>query len=118
VSLALTNGGGVEIDGREGRPGTKLTRGSVLFARGGGACLVVEPAVRTCVEKGTMLRVSDLGPHRRLELLRGRIVAETKRRPLFLVGALHGFDERSPNPSVVPIETAAAAVAAALVLGL
>ena len=39
----------------------------------------------------------------------GRIVAETKRRPLFLVGALHGFDERSPNPSVVPIETAAAA---------
>lgn len=81
VSLALTNGGGVEIDGREGRPGTKLTRGSVLFARGGGACLVVEPAVRTCVEKGTMLRVSDLGPHRRLELLRGRIVAELDPQP-------------------------------------
>ncbi len=39
----------------------------------------------------------------------GRIVAETKRRPLFLVGALHGFDERNPNPSVVHIETAAAA---------
>ena len=39
----------------------------------------------------------------------GRIVAETKRRPLFLVGALHGFDERGAGPSVVPIESAAAA---------
>lgn len=81
VSLALTNGGAVEIDGREGRPGTKLAKGSVLFARGGGACLVVEPAVRTCVEKGTMLRVSDVGPHRRFELLRGRIVAELDPQP-------------------------------------
>lgn len=81
VSLALTHGGAIEIDGREGRPGTKLTKGSVLFARGGGACLVVEPGVRTCVEKGTMLRVSDVGPHRRLELLRGRIVAELDPQP-------------------------------------
>ena len=39
----------------------------------------------------------------------GRIVAETKRRPLFLVGALHGFDERGAGPSVVQLETAAAA---------
>jgi glycosyltransferase involved in cell wall biosynthesis len=39
----------------------------------------------------------------------GRIVAETKRRPLFLVGALHGFAERGAGPSVVPIESAAAA---------
>lgn len=39
----------------------------------------------------------------------GRIVAETKRRPLFLVGALHGFDERGAGPSVVHLETAAAA---------
>jgi glycosyltransferase involved in cell wall biosynthesis len=39
----------------------------------------------------------------------GRIVAETKRRPLFLVGALHGFDEHGSGPSVVNIETAAAA---------
>lgn len=38
----------------------------------------------------------------------GRIVAETKRRPLFLVGALHGFDDRRGTP-VVPIETAAVA---------
>ena len=30
----------------------------------------------------------------------GRIVAETKRRPLFLVGQLHGFDERGAGPSV------------------
>ena len=37
------------------------------------------------------------------------IVAETKRRPLFLVGALHGFDERGAGPSVVQLETAAAA---------
>ncbi len=39
----------------------------------------------------------------------GRLVAETKRRPLFIVGALHGFADRHPAPSVVPIETAAAA---------
>ena len=39
----------------------------------------------------------------------GRIVAETKRRPLFLVDALHGFDERSSSQSVIPLETAAAA---------
>ena len=37
------------------------------------------------------------------------IVAETKRRPLFLVGALHGFDERGAGPSVVHLETAVAA---------
>ena len=39
----------------------------------------------------------------------GRMFAETKRRPLFLVGALHGFDGRGAGPSVVQIETAAAA---------
>lgn len=39
----------------------------------------------------------------------GRIVAETKRRPLFLVGALHGFDDRGAGPSVVHLETAVAA---------
>lgn len=38
----------------------------------------------------------------------GRIVAETKRRPLFLVGSLYGFDSRTGAP-VVPIEHAAAA---------
>lgn len=39
----------------------------------------------------------------------GRIVAETKRRPLFLVGALHGFEDRNVGPTVVPLETASAA---------
>ncbi len=39
----------------------------------------------------------------------GRIVAETKRRPLFLVGGLHGFDDRGAGPSVVHLETASAA---------
>ena len=39
----------------------------------------------------------------------GRIVAETKRRPLFLVGALYGFEDRSTGPTVVPLETASAA---------
>lgn len=39
----------------------------------------------------------------------GRMVYETKRRPLFLVGALHGFDHQSLPSTVVPIETAAAA---------
>lgn len=39
----------------------------------------------------------------------GRIVTETKRRPLFLVGALHGFETRSAGAAVVPLETAAAA---------
>ena len=35
----------------------------------------------------------------------GRIVAETKRRPLFLVGELHGFDTQ-PSPKVRGIDTA------------
>lgn len=39
----------------------------------------------------------------------GRVVSETKRRPLFLVGALHGFDNQSMPSSVVPIDIAAAA---------
>lgn len=39
----------------------------------------------------------------------GRIVAETKRRPLFLVSALHGFDERGAGTAVVHIESAAVA---------
>ncbi len=39
----------------------------------------------------------------------GRIVAETKRRPLFLVGTLHGFEDHTAGPVVVPLETAAAA---------
>ena len=38
----------------------------------------------------------------------GRMVAETKRRPIYLVGELHGFEGRSGAP-VVPIEHAAAA---------
>lgn len=39
----------------------------------------------------------------------GRIVSETKRRPLFLVSSLHGFEDASGRPVVVPIETANAA---------
>lgn len=38
----------------------------------------------------------------------GRIVVETKRRPVFLVGELHGFPTL-PGPAVVQLDTAAAA---------
>ncbi len=37
----------------------------------------------------------------------GRIMAETKRRPVFIVGDLHGFPD-SAGPTVVPFEAAAA----------
>ena len=37
----------------------------------------------------------------------GRIMAETKRRPVFIVGGLHGFPD-SVGPTVVPFEAAAA----------
>jgi len=37
----------------------------------------------------------------------GRIMAETKRRPVFIVGALHGFPENA-GPTVVPFEAVAA----------
>lgn len=37
----------------------------------------------------------------------GRVFAETKRRPLFLVEGLYGFGERDASPAVVPISTAA-----------
>lgn len=76
VVLASTSGGVVEIDGRAGAVGGRLARGSVLFAREGGACVVVDESVRACVAKGTLLRVAELGAHRRLELLGGRIAAE------------------------------------------
>jgi glycosyltransferase involved in cell wall biosynthesis len=37
----------------------------------------------------------------------GRVISETKRRPLFLVATLHGFDERG-GPAVIPYRRAAA----------
>jgi ferric-dicitrate binding protein FerR (iron transport regulator) len=81
VVLALTSGGPIEIDGRAGAVGQPLARGNVLFAREGSACLVIEPAVRACVERGSLVRVTDTGAHRRLELLGGKLAAELDPQP-------------------------------------
>lgn len=101
VSLSLTSGGAVEIDGREAKLGARISKGSVLFARSGGACVVVDPTVRACLEKGSMVRVADTGAHRRLELLRGRIVAELDPQP---AGTSFGVTTR--DGSAVAIGTA------------
>ena len=101
VHLALSSGGPVEIDGRPATVGQELVRGSVLFARSGTACVLVEPGVRACAEKGSMVRVEDTGAHRRLELVRGRIVAELDPQP---TGASFGVSTR--EGSAVAIGTA------------
>jgi ferric-dicitrate binding protein FerR (iron transport regulator) len=81
VVLALMSGGVAEVDGRAGSVGQTLTRGSVLFAREGAACVVIEPAVRACLERGSLVRVADIGAQRRLELLGGKIAAELDPQP-------------------------------------
>ncbi len=101
VTLALASGGAIELDGRAALVGSRLARGTVLFARGGSACLAIEPGVRACVEKGSMLRVSETGENRRLELVRGRIVAELEPQP---AGASFGVTTR--DGSAVAIGTA------------
>jgi len=101
VALSLTSGGAAEIDGREARLGAVISKGSVLFARGGEACVVVDPSVRACLEKGSMVRVADVGDHRRLELLRGRVVAELDPQP---AGTSFGITTR--EGSAVAIGTA------------
>jgi ferric-dicitrate binding protein FerR (iron transport regulator) len=101
VTLALASGGVIELDGRAALVGARLAQGTVLFARGGSACLAIEPGVRACVEKGSMLRISDTGENRRLELVRGRIVAELEPQP---AGASFGVTTR--DGSAVAIGTA------------
>lgn len=101
VTLALASGGAIELDGRAAVVGARLAQGTVLFARGGSACLAIEPGVRACVEKGSMVRVSDTGENRRLELVRGRIVAELEPQP---AGASFGVTTR--DGSAVAIGTA------------
>lgn len=101
VTLALASGGAIEVDGRAAAVGARLMQGNVLFARGGSACLAIEPGVRACVEKGSMLRVSETGENRRLELVRGRIVAELEPQP---AGASFGVTTR--EGSAVAIGTA------------
>jgi hypothetical protein len=80
VILASTSGGLIEIDGRAGAIGQALSLGSVLFAREGSACVVIEPAVRACVTTGSLIRVAAVGAHRRIELLGGKIAAELDRQ--------------------------------------
>lgn len=101
VTLALASGGAIEIDGRAAPVGARLVQGNVLFARGGAACLAIDPGVRACVDAGSMLRVTDTGENRRLELLRGRVVSELDPQP---AGASFGVTTR--DGSAVAIGTA------------
>jgi PEGA domain len=76
VVVAFTSGGALEIDGRAGTVGQTVAQGNVLFARHGSACVEIEPAVRACLAKGSLVRVADTGPTFRLELLGGKVAAE------------------------------------------
>ena len=80
-SVVLTSGAGVEVDGRAVAVGQKLPKGSVVLARSGVACLALDPSVRACVARGTLLRVDAVGADRRLALLGGKIAAELDPQP-------------------------------------
>lgn len=80
-TVTVTSGTGVEVDGRAASVGQKLAPGSVVLARGGVACLALDPSVRACVARGTLLRVDDVGADRRLALLGGKIAAELDPQP-------------------------------------
>lgn len=80
-SVVLTSGAGVEVDGRAVAVGQKLPKGSVVLARSGVACLALDPSVRACVARGTLLRVDEVGADRRLALLGGKIAAELDPQP-------------------------------------
>jgi ferric-dicitrate binding protein FerR (iron transport regulator) len=81
VVLTLTSGGGVEVDGHPAVVGEHLRRGSSVHAHGGVACLVLELGVRACLAAGGIVRVSETGAARRLELVAGTVVAELETQP-------------------------------------
>jgi TolA-binding protein len=58
------------------RPGDSVKVGDTLRAGESPICLLIESGVRACLSAGGELRVADAAlAHRRLELLRGRLVA-------------------------------------------
>ena len=71
----------VAVDGRPSAPGRALAVGNLLDAHEASACMTLDSGVRACVERGGLVRVASLGASRRLELLRGRIVAELDPQP-------------------------------------
>jgi hypothetical protein len=82
MRVTSTSGGQIEVDGRPTSAGASVPVGALLFARTGSACLTVEPGVRACLARGSLLRVSELSRvRRRLELLAGKIGASLDPQP-------------------------------------
>jgi hypothetical protein len=67
------------VDGRPTVVGETIGAGARVVA-GGDLCLRIEPAIRACLARGGEMVVADLGPHTRLGLERGRLVASLAHR--------------------------------------
>jgi hypothetical protein len=64
------------------RPGESVKAGDTLRASEAPVCLLIESGIRACLSPGGELRVADAAlAHRRLELLRGRLVASLEPQP-------------------------------------
>ncbi len=64
------------------RIGEAVAEGETLRAGGSPACLLIEPGVRACLSAGGELRIADTAlAHRRLELVRGTVVASLSPQP-------------------------------------
>ncbi|HEY6878188.1 MAG TPA: hypothetical protein VI299_09215 [Polyangiales bacterium] len=71
----------LEVDGELAQVGDDVPVGAALFARGGVACLHVEPGVRVCAREGSSFRMASLGNERRIELRSGKLEAELDPQP-------------------------------------
>ncbi|HEX5660310.1 MAG TPA: FecR domain-containing protein, partial [Polyangiales bacterium] len=92
----------LEVNGQLASQGSTIALGSVVVARRAGACMSLEPAVKVCLDEGSLLRVSELGAERRrLELLKGKLTAELDAQP-----AGSSFGVLTRDGSAVAIGTA------------
>lgn len=101
VVVTKPPGAVVEVDGHLAVDGERLVRGSAVVARRGSACLLIDPNIHACIAQGSAVRLSDLGPHRRLELRAGRVSVELDPLPLD-----HSFGITTTQGSSIAIGTA------------
>lgn len=79
--LVVRDGAQLELDGTLVAAGTPLREGALTVARDY-SCVTVEPAVRACLEPGSVMRIAELSARqRRLELLQGKLLAELAPQP-------------------------------------
>jgi ferric-dicitrate binding protein FerR (iron transport regulator) len=73
--------GKVGVDARMAQAGESLSVGAVVETAEGDACLSIPSGITACLSPGSRVRVLELGPNRRLEVLRGKLAAELEPQP-------------------------------------